>query len=373
MRGKSKWCFNDLLRKHIKVVAFFLVYLLLLASGLKVNWTMAIMSSTYTLLVVILLSLLTRYVLIKYYLEHRKTFLYYLFSFLLISLFINISVNTEIQIFKYLSTINNEYFPEPGNVEETKMIFPFFRMTIILLITFAVTTITYLQDKEKESSLEREELTSEKLAMELRYLKSQINPHFLFNALNNIYSMVYTNDENAAESILKLSEMLRYVTVDCQADSVPIGKEVKYIENYIDFQMMLMESSPNISFEKEIQNPDFKFVPMIFQPFVENSFKYSRLKNDKSGFIHISIKQESKELVFFAENSVVQSIIPTKEEQSRIGVANVKKRLELVYGKNFDLDVENNSQFYRVILKIKGCPFDFKKDVNKWQWTNTMF
>ena len=188
--------------------------------------------------------------------------------------------------------------------------------------------------------------------MELRFLKAQINPHFLFNALNNIYSLVYTNDENAAESILKLSEMLRYVTDECQADKISISKEIKYIDNFIDFQLLRMEKHPDIIFNKNITNTDFKIPPMIFQPLVENAFKHSRLENNNSGYVKIELLQNDKQLIFTTENSQQACVFNNQKERSGIGVGNVQKRLELAYGKDFTFNIDNTSQQYKVEIVI---------------------
>ena len=189
--------------------------------------------------------------------------------------------------------------------------------------------------------------------MELKYFKAQINPHFLFNALNNIYSLVYTNDENAPESILKLSEMLRYVTDECQTDFISISKEIKYIDNYIDFHLMKLENQPKITFTKDIRNPEFKLPPMILQPLIENSFKHSRLENNKDGYINISVVQNENEFIFSAENSQSFCTFNGSKERSGIGIFNVKKRLELAYGDKYNLEIENNNQFYKIELIIK--------------------
>ena len=191
--------------------------------------------------------------------------------------------------------------------------------------------------------------------MELRYLKSQINPHFLFNAMNNIYSMVYMNDENAADGVLKLSEMLRYVLVDCQADVIPLAKEVKYVENFIDFQMMRMEKECDVRFVKNIENENFMIAPMLLQPIVENCFKYSRLESNPDGYVHISLAQKENHFHFEAENSVAQNalaVASNREAKSGIGQRNVRQRLMLHDGNNYRFDIEQNTGKYKVTIEI---------------------
>ena len=193
--------------------------------------------------------------------------------------------------------------------------------------------------------------------MELRLLKSQMTPHFLFNALNNIYSLVYTGDKNAPQSVLKLSDMLRYVMVDCQVDLISIDKEIKYIDAFIGFQQMSMENKSNVIFEKKIDNHDFKIPPMILQPLVENSFKHSRLVSDPNGFVHFYLLQEGNSLIFIARNSIKGmslSVVDSnkKSAHSGIGLENVKKRLELYYENNYSFEAKQEDDKYVVTIKI---------------------
>ena len=226
-----------------------------------------------------------------------------------------------------------------------------------LLAIYAVTVIFYYQRKENEGKIAANQLKSEKLDMELRYLKSQINPHFLFNAVNNIYSMVYTHDDNAADGVLKLSEMLRYVLVDCQAETIPLSKEIKYIENFIDFQMMRMSGRRDVHLAKEVEKEDFMIAPMLLQPIIENCFKYSRLETHPDGYVHVSIRQAGNSFCFEAENTVAQNALPMMsregvEKKSGIGQKNVQQRLMLHYGEDFSFDIEQDKDTYKVKIEL---------------------
>lgn len=238
-----------------------------------------------------------------------------------------------------------------------KMFFiPFLIRVVLFTAAVGISVITILQRAEKDNQKIKDDLKSEKLDMELRFLKSQITPHFLFNALNNIYSLVYIKDENAPQSVLKLSDMLRYVMVDCQVDHISLDKEVKYIDAFIDFQQMSMENKSNVIFEKNIGNNEFKIPPMILQPLVENSFKHSRLVNDPNGFVHFYLLQDNNDLIFIARNSIkgmsVSIADPNKKQQSGIGLDNVKKRLDLYYGNNYSFKAQQEDNSYVVTIKI---------------------
>ena len=228
---------------------------------------------------------------------------------------------------------------------------------IWFIATYAITVIFYFQRKENEEKIISERLKSEKLDMELRYLKSQINPHFLFNALNNIYSMVYTRDDNAADGVLKLSEMLRYVLVDCQAEMIPLSKEIKYIENFFDFQMMRMNGPRDVHFEKNVEQESFLIAPMLLQPIIENCFKYSRLETHPEGYVHVSISQFENQFRFVAENSIAQNAIPlvgagTEGKKSGIGLKNVQQRLMLHYVEGYVFGIEKDKDYYKVKIEL---------------------
>jgi LytS/YehU family sensor histidine kinase len=221
---------------------------------------------------------------------------------------------------------------------------------------YALVVIFYYQRKEYEEKIISDQLKSEKLDMELRYLKSQINPHFLFNALNNIYSMVYTHDDNAANGVLKLSEMLRYVLVDCQAEVIPLSKEIKYVENFIDFQMMRMAGQRDVVLEQEVEKENFMIAPMLLQPIIENCFKYSRLETHPDGYVHVKVQQSGNKFRFEAVNTVAESakaLVPVNEpKKSGIGLNNVQQRLMLHYGEDYVFEIKQDKGIYKVKIEL---------------------
>jgi sensor histidine kinase YesM len=328
-------------------------------------WANWIISLAHAILVVTFL-LITTYIEKKYivkYLQRGNNFLFYFINILLVIVMSVLTIYLE----SFMLTIMSKHISlaEMRQPDGAKAFFiPLLIRILIYIITIAISVITDMQRAEKESQRIKNEIKSEKLDMELRFLKSQMTPHFLFNALNNIYSLVYIKDEKAPQSVLKLSDMLRYVMVDCQVDLISLEKEVKYIDAYIDFHMMSMENNSNIIFDKKIKNPNFKIPPMILQPLVENSFKHSRLDNDPNGYVHFYIIQENNNLIFIARNSMnymSSSLVdPNKKKQAGIGLANVKKRLELYYGNNYSFNVKQEDNSYVVTIKI-GDVFNEKE------------
>lgn len=320
--------------------AIFLFFFLTFWSGWLISF---VHSLILTLCMMVVSDIESRY-FIKL-LQDKRVFLFYIVNFFFV---IIISAATI-----YLESIMLK-FPQPTNVGI--LFVPFLIRLVLYIATIAITVISKLQQKENENQRVKNELESEKLNMELRFLKTQMAPHFLFNALNNIYSLVYTKDEKAPQSVLKLSDMMRYVMVDCQVDEISLEKEVKYIDAYIEFQQMSMENKSNVVFEKDIKNMDYKIPPMILQPLVENSFKHSRVVNDPNGYVHFYLLQEDNSLIFIARNSIkgmsVAIADANKKPQSGIGLENVRKRLELYYGDDFYFNAKFEDNYYSATIKI---------------------
>lgn len=342
----------DLLERLYKYgviwIVLFIVFFTVHSNG---DMLFRVVSSLCFVAMVVLLVAFINKVLILHFLKKDRVVLFILLSILTIPVWAAASTVINLCI---LHIIEKRPFSEIGGFSVSFM--TYIVRLIWFIVTYAVTVIFYYQRKENEEMIISDRLKSEKLDMELRYLKSQINPHFLFNALNNIYSMVYTHDDNAANSVLKLSEMLRYVLVDCQAEMIPLSKEINYIENFIDFQMMRMNGRRDVSFEKDVEKEDFMIAPMLLQPIIENCFKYSRLETHPKGFIHVSVQQKGNKFCFEAANTVAENtkpIVPvTVEKKSGIGQINVQQRLALHYGEDYLFDIKQDKGIYKVKIEL---------------------
>ena len=329
-------------------VVLFIVYFTVHSND---SYLFRLVSSLCFVGMVALLVTFTNEVLIKGLLEKRQVGWFVLLSIL--SIVVWAAANTAIDAC-LLHWIAERPFED---MEFSPFIVVAFLVRLIWFIaTYALTVIFYFQRKENEEKAISDKLKSEKLDMELRYLKSQINPHFLFNALNNIYSMVYTRDDNAADGVLKLSEMLRYVLVDCQAEMIPLSKEIKYVENFIDFQMMRMAGPRDVMLEQEVEKEDFMIAPMLLQPIIENCFKYSRLETHPDGYVHVKVQQWGNKFRFEAENTVpenAKTLVPvTEPKKSGIGQVNVQQRLMLHYGEDYVFDIKQDKGIYKVKIEL---------------------
>jgi sensor histidine kinase YesM len=196
------------------------------------------------------------------------------------------------------------------------------------------------------------QLLKEKTEAELAMLKGQINPHFLFNTLNNIYSLALKKSDLTADAVVKLSEMLDYLLYECNAAMVDVKKEVKLIQNYIYLQKIRYGDRLDIQFKAE-NIIDQRIPPMIILPFIENSFKHGAGNQSNKVWIKINMRTESDRLEFSIVNSKSsQKKAESKPVRGGIGLENVKKRLGLLYQSEYSLEIEDLSDTFSVKLSI---------------------
>ncbi|MBL4709708.1 MAG: histidine kinase [Flavobacteriales bacterium] len=188
---------------------------------------------------------------------------------------------------------------------------------------------------------------------ELQFLKSQINPHFLFNNLNNLYSFAIENSPRTPEIILELSAVLRYMLYDCKAAYVPLSKEVEQLKNFIKISELQIEDRGKVNFIAKDGEQDYKIAPLLLMVFVENAFKHSNASQSKD--IDIAVKLdlgENGQLEFYCTNTFeIQS--NTDNLSSGIGLENVKKRLQLLYPNGHELSIKNDDGTYAVYLSLQ--------------------
>lgn len=219
-------------------------------------------------------------------------------------------------------------------------------MSVTTLSAVLIETVAFAQQKERSEILSKIEL----MQSELKFLKTQINPHFLFNALNNIYALSVTDSEKTQEGISTLSMMLRYVLYDCERAEVPLRKELEYITYFIELFKLKSSKGYNISFLKQVEGDTLMVPPMLFIPFIENAFKHSGIEKRGDRFVKILLKANQKNIEFSVENSLPSHPL-VRDEHSGIGLKNVKKRLEILYPHNHQLDIKRANTF-SIYLKM---------------------
>lgn len=194
------------------------------------------------------------------------------------------------------------------------------------------------------------EVQNEKLLAELSYLKAQINPHFLFNILNNIYALSLIKSELTPDAILKLSGMMRYVVSESDKKRVSLEKEVKYIKDYISLQKLRLGNSVNLKLDFDTEFEDLQIAPLILITFIENAFKYG-VATEEDSTITISLKVIDNDVYLRAGNTIVKRT-PNSEYTTSAGLQNTQKRLDMVYPGRYELNIHQSDNFYEVELKI---------------------
>lgn len=201
-----------------------------------------------------------------------------------------------------------------------------------------------------ELALKYKEAEKEKIAAELKALKAQINPHFLFNTLNNLYSLSIEKSDKAPDVIVKLSDLMSYILYDCKVEEVALKNEMDFISNYLELEKNRFEDRVEINFQKEIDNPSLQIAPLLFIPFIENAFKHGF----SSGKNRIDILWQCREGIinFSIENNANQYEAESDNYKKGVGIENVKRRLELLYPKNHSVKITNGNERFSVELMI---------------------
>lgn len=220
-----------------------------------------------------------------------------------------------------------------------------------VLVTLTSTVLRVITDWWRYQQ-EKQILQTQTIQSELRFLKSQINPHFLFNTLNNLYALTLKKSDKAPEIVLKLSEIMRYMLYDCNERQVPLEREVQYIHNYLDLERLRQPKGADIQFVTEGHISDQMIAPLIFVPFLENSFKHGLNHHTRGGgYVRLRLKAEGKQLEFFIENSKPEPP-PPPSASGGIGLANVRQRLDLLYPGKYTMDIQDDPDRYAVTLRM---------------------
>lgn len=218
---------------------------------------------------------------------------------------------------------------------------------ISLLGSSLVSFSRFASEKEKAVI----QLEKAKLETEIKFLKSQINPHFLFNSLHNIYGLTIIQSDRASDQLLKLSNILRYMLYDSNEEKVPLQREVEYLKNYIELAQLKDSRGMDVSFDLGEWNERLKVSPLLFIPFVENAFKHSQIEDLKNGYIHIRLNTWRNRLIFEVDNSKPQKEY-SKDKLGGIGLKNIQQRLKLLYPEKHHLLIEETEATFKVQLEL---------------------
>lgn len=218
----------------------------------------------------------------------------------------------------------------------------------IFLIYLILTTLIKLS----KSWYKLQQVEKEKLSLELNSLKTQINPHFLFNSLNSIYSQALVKSEQTAETVLELSNLLRYMLYEVGEDQVLLVKEVEMLENYIELQKIRLEDQSKVQFLVKGNLDGVKVAPLLFFPLVENAFKHGLKRDDKEDYVRIELTVNT-DVSFSIKNNLGQIDDMEKGKYGGIGLENVRRRLELIYPDRHIFEVKKSEKDFQVKLIMK--------------------
>ena len=220
-------------------------------------------------------------------------------------------------------------------------------ITWITFPTIILISVKYYRDQKDIVVLKEQKKTTE-----LNLLKHQLNPHFLFNTLNNLYALALKKSDKTPEVIAKLSEILDYILYQCKDNYVPLEKEIELLENYIALEKVRYGKRVEVVFEKDIHH-DLKIAPLILLTFVENAFKHGISQELQTGKIKLCITAKENTIVFKLSNTKpIASSSTEKSKEKSIGMKNIVKQLDLLYTNSYKLDIDESNSEYKLSLKL---------------------
>lgn len=210
-------------------------------------------------------------------------------------------------------------------------------------------TKNWVQTERRQQLLEKE-----KLETELRFLKYQFNPHFLFNSINSIFFLIHRNPDMASESLAKFSELLRHQLYESNDQKIALNKEVNYLENFIELEKLRQNDNVHVTFQTDYAlNGHLGIAPFILMNFVENAFKHVSKHTDQPNWIRINLEVKEQRLHFSISNSSSPNPLNEVISYGGIGIKNVQRRLDLIYPGQHELKIDDNVNSFEVVLNIE--------------------
>lgn len=322
-----------------------LLILLMVLTYEELQPLQSILSITVTLISLSIVIYINLLYLIPTYLRKNK-FLTYALSLLILTLLIS-PIRTVVSYYIYSG------YPQVqlGVLRSHWAIF-FAMLMIAVLSTLTKMVFDWFQRERMLQLMETETMQSE-----LRFLRAQINPHFLFNTLNSLYALTLKKSDKAPDIVIRLSEMMRYMLYECNDKQVELHKEVDYIKNYLELEKLRHSDAVQINFTIDGDIYDKEIAPLLFSPFLENAFKHGLNKHIEEGFIDVKLQIANKILKFRVRNSkpVEKNINSEMNDKisGGIGLQNVQRRLDLLYPDKHDLELKETDKIYEINLSLE--------------------
>lgn len=355
--------------KYAEITLLILVWVVLLAAPLMFRnddyfeWR-DIFKPLETIVPLFIIFLINRFLLVPFLLFKNKS-LYYLASvaglilvFTVGSFFITKEANNrrpppdiKMQVRKPLPDqrrSENQFLP-PDEQNRRRPIPPYGNLLVFSFLMIGFDTGLRVSFRLSKTEKEKATLEMENIGTQLAFLRNQVSPHFFMNTLNNIHSLIDIDQGEAKESIIRLSKLMRHLLYDSEIDKIPIQKEIDFITNYVDLMKLRYSEKVKINLLLPSVLPDKSIPPLLFTSYIENAFKHG-VSYQTDSFIVIAVLCKPDKLIFEVKNSKAPRDV---EDESRgIGIENSRKRLDLIYGKDYSLDIKDLAESYEVKLSI---------------------
>ena len=344
LRRKLDWLFKNRILQHVLFWVAHIVFYALLYGSFEDTYPQTFFEELIYLPGKILFTYFVLYFLLPNFLligKYWSFFLWLLFSSFVIGIVQRYVAYTIDYPIYYPQALADSFFYFPKIVKMLAAIYPvtFFAVAIKLL------KFWYANQQAQQV------LTQEKLQAELKFLKTQIHPHFLFNTLNNLYALTLKKSDRAPEMVLKLSELINYMLYECTGDEVRLTKEIKFIRNYGDIEKMRYGDKLDIDIRVSGDVNDRKIAPLVLLPFVENCFKHGASEELQQSWVKVTIDVQPHVTIIKVENN--KATVNGIAKNEGIGIQNVKRRLDLIYPAQHELKIINGQETFLVILAIQ--------------------
>jgi two-component system LytT family sensor kinase len=301
----------------------------------KKGWLFTLPALGISIVLLAMLIYVNAFLLVPKLLDRKRVGLY------LLSVLLLVVLNT------WLKSLSQQYYDYLTWPTDPMTLRSYFKWNLfnsfwsILISTLLLYSLRWSQQRQQVRNIELEQLQTE-----LKYLRSQLNPHFLFNGLNTIYGNIDRDNEVARNVLVQFSDLLRYNLYEADVDLIELGREAAYLENYVAIQKARSNANLRIGLTVQIADPGVKIAPLIFIAFVENAFKFITREDNTLNFVDISLVQEAGEIFF----SCVNSYEAGGGRVGGIGLKNVTRRLDLLYKGRYRLDIRQENSVYSVNL-----------------------
>lgn len=335
---------------HIGFWLFYLslpIWQYLKYSGYSVTWIklVTVMNLTF-----VLFYYPFAYYIVPKYFVRRKAYLFLIYTVLIYATFFYLTLWMEkFSLSHFIFNEQDKIFLENAIKRNVYYVPELLQIIIVTAIPLSLKFMRRYYQLQDEKNV----LSKINTQLELDFLKSQINPHFLFNSLNNIYSLTLQKSDKAPEMVIKLSDLMRYMLYECNVEKNEIEKEIAFMENYIELEKIRHGEQVKIELIKDIRNTSIKIPPLLLIPFIENAFKHGLNSQFGYSWVRMVISTTDKTLAFECENNTLTNNQQIQNTAGGIGIENTKKRLQLIYPERHSLEIEQKNDIFKVTLNIK--------------------